>query len=98
MDRPGTQQSLAGLRAGTAYGQSRQVFDKRYYEGLLRTKIKAISNEVHELNTGIDAQRQQGSTAQIYETRVKVNLNKIINQKAYYRNAANMKIQAIQNV
>lgn len=72
-------QGLSGLRTGTAQGPRRQVLDKRYFEGLIRQKIKIIDTEVQRLSVEIATQRQHEATTEIYEARVKVtNLRNIL--------------------
>lgn len=72
MDRPITQQGVTGLRTGTAKGpQNRQVLDKRYFEGIIRMKMRDIGAEVGRLNSEIELQRQQQATSQVYEKRVR---------------------------
>ncbi|CAD6194445.1 unnamed protein product [Caenorhabditis auriculariae] len=50
--RPPTQQGIAGLRAPTRMGtgSTRQVFDKTYYIGLLRSKINQLNVEIARLS------------------------------------------------
>lgn len=72
MDRPITQQGVTGLRTATARGpQHRQVLDKRYFEGLIRMKMKDIRDEIIRLNGDIEVQRQQQATSEVYEKRVR---------------------------
>ncbi|KAL0278856.1 UNVERIFIED_CONTAM: hypothetical protein PYX00_000548 [Menopon gallinae] len=72
IDRPITQQGVTGLRPSTTKGpQFRQVLDKRYYDGLIRMKMKTIADEVVKLNTEIEIQQQQHATSEIYEKRVR---------------------------
>ncbi|EEB12154.1 conserved hypothetical protein [Pediculus humanus corporis] len=73
LDRPITQQGVAGLRMSTSSRgpQIRQVKDKRYYEGLLRMKMKDIQMEMNRLNEEIELETQQQATSQVYEKRVR---------------------------
>lgn len=72
IDRPITQQGVTGLRPSTTKGpQFRQVLDKRYYDGLIRMKMKTIADEVAKLNGEIEIQQQQHATSEIYEKRVR---------------------------
>ncbi|KAK6623978.1 hypothetical protein RUM44_010835 [Polyplax serrata] len=88
LDRPITQQGVTGLRTATSRGpQFRQVLDKRYYEGLIRMKMKDIVTEIERLNGEIDLEMQQHATSQIYEKRVRevaAELTKLQGQLADY--------------
>lgn len=48
MDRPTTQQGLGGFKTGYK-GPHRQIQDKSYFLGLLRTKINELGSEIHRL-------------------------------------------------
>ncbi|KAK7027296.1 Intraflagellar transport protein 74 [Halocaridina rubra] len=70
VDRPITQQGLSGMKTG-ARGPQRQVQDKSYFMGLLRTKIADLSSEIGRLRTEIEAMKQEQSTFLTYDKRVK---------------------------
>ncbi|GLH08456.1 Intraflagellar transport protein 74 [Gryllus bimaculatus] len=71
VDRPITQQGLSGLRTGVRGPQMRQVQDKRYFEGLLQTKIRDLSNEITRLGKDIETQQREQATFLVYDKRVK---------------------------
>lgn len=72
MDRPITQQGVTGLQTTTLRGpQNRQVFDKRFYEDLIRMKMKDITLEIARLRGNIEVESQKQSTSQVYEKRVR---------------------------
>ncbi|KAK7793053.1 hypothetical protein R5R35_004479 [Gryllus longicercus] len=71
VDRPITQQGLSGMRSSTRGPQMRQVQDKRYFEGLLQTKIRDLSNEITRLGKEIEIQQQEQAVFLVYDKRVK---------------------------
>ncbi|XP_068222988.1 intraflagellar transport protein 74 homolog isoform X1 [Palaemon carinicauda] len=70
VDRPITQQGLSGMKTGVR-GPQRQVQDKSYFMGLLRTKITDVGGEITRLNSEIEAMKQEQSTFLTYDKRVK---------------------------
>ncbi|XP_042224625.1 intraflagellar transport protein 74 homolog [Homarus americanus] len=70
VDRPITQQGLTGMKTGSR-GPQRQVRDKSYFMGLLRTKITELGTEVSHLSGEIDSMKQEQSTFLTYDKRVK---------------------------
>eukprot|EP00731_Ephydatia_muelleri_P014675 Em0008g395a len=70
-DRPVTQQGLGGARIGTAMarGPMRQVQDKTYYLGVLRSKIQELTSENQKLSKEIELYNQENSTYLTYEKR-----------------------------
>lgn len=78
-DRPLTQHGLSGLSGGgpsatgrlaTATG-SRQVKDKRYWQGVIHMKIQEISQETARLMTDKKSQERDRSAKKIYEKKIR---------------------------
>ncbi|CAL9698267.1 unnamed protein product [Knipowitschia caucasica] len=65
-DRPVTQQGLSGMKTGVK-GPQRQILDKSYYLGLLRSKINELSTENSKLHKEIDNFHQENSVYLSYE-------------------------------
>ncbi|XP_071542793.1 intraflagellar transport protein 74 homolog isoform X1 [Panulirus ornatus] len=70
VDRPITQQGLSGMKTGSR-GPQRQVQDKSYFMGILRTKITELGTEISRLSGEIDLMKQEQSTFLTYDKRVK---------------------------
>ncbi|XP_019857255.1 PREDICTED: intraflagellar transport protein 74 homolog [Amphimedon queenslandica] len=70
-DRPVTGQGLGGMGTGVK-GPQRQVQDKSYYLGLLRSKIGELNNEVMKLTRELDSLQQESATYMTYEKRAEV--------------------------
>ncbi|XP_045608252.1 intraflagellar transport protein 74 homolog isoform X2 [Procambarus clarkii] len=70
VDRPITQQGLTGMKTGSR-GPQRQVQDKSYFMGILRTKIAELGTEVNHLTGEITFMKQEQSTFLTYDKRVK---------------------------
>uniref|UniRef100_A0A672RL81 Intraflagellar transport 74 homolog n=1 Tax=Sinocyclocheilus grahami TaxID=75366 RepID=A0A672RL81_SINGR len=62
-DRPVTQQGLSGMKTGIK-GPQRQILDKSYYLGLLRSKINELTMESSKLQKDIDTSSQENSIHQ----------------------------------
>ncbi|XP_043271998.1 intraflagellar transport protein 74 homolog [Venturia canescens] len=73
LDRPITQQGIAGVRPGTTRGLpiNRQIQDKRYYEGLVQLKIRELSQEIGTISREIEAQNKERATFVHYDDRAK---------------------------
>ncbi|KAK2574968.1 hypothetical protein KPH14_008731 [Odynerus spinipes] len=73
LERPITQHGIAGIRPGTTRGLSmtRQVQDKRYYEGLLQLKMRELSQEIATIMRDIDMQNKERATILHYDKRAK---------------------------
>ncbi|KAG7203168.1 hypothetical protein KM043_010280 [Ampulex compressa] len=73
LERPITQHGIAGLRPGTARGSlmTRQIQDKRYYEGLLQLKIRELTQEIGVIMKDIDTQNKERATFLHYDKRAK---------------------------
>uniref|UniRef100_A0A8D2ZRU3 Intraflagellar transport protein 74-like n=1 Tax=Scophthalmus maximus TaxID=52904 RepID=A0A8D2ZRU3_SCOMX len=56
-DRPVTQQGLSGMKTGP----QRQILDKSYYFGLLRSKFNELTTETSKLHKEIDNYNQENS-------------------------------------
>ncbi|KAM4606025.1 intraflagellar transport protein 74 homolog [Polymixia lowei] len=67
-DRPVTQQGLSGMKTGMK-GPQRQILDKSYYLGLLRSKINELTTEISKLHKEIDNFNQENSVYLSYEKR-----------------------------
>ncbi|XP_071751442.1 intraflagellar transport protein 74 homolog [Centroberyx gerrardi] len=67
-DRPVTQQGLSGMKTGMK-GPQRQILDKSYYLGLLRSKINELTAETSKLHKEIDNFNQENSVYLSYEKR-----------------------------
>ncbi|XP_030640653.1 intraflagellar transport protein 74 homolog [Chanos chanos] len=67
-DRPVTQQGLSGMRTGMK-GPQRQILDKSYYLGLLRSKINELTIESSKLQKEIELFNQENSVYLSYEKR-----------------------------
>ncbi|XP_041670129.1 intraflagellar transport protein 74 homolog [Cheilinus undulatus] len=75
-DRPVTQQGLSGMKTGMK-GPQRQILDKSYYLGLLRSKINELTTETNKLHKEIDNYNQENSVYLSYEKRAEVLANEI---------------------
>ncbi|XP_044283612.1 intraflagellar transport protein 74 homolog isoform X2 [Varanus komodoensis] len=67
-DRPVTQQGLSGMKTGMK-GPQRQIMDKSYYLGVLRSKINELTTEINKLQKEIDMYNQENSVYLSYEKR-----------------------------
>ncbi|CAL8342996.1 unnamed protein product [Merluccius merluccius] len=67
-DRPVTQQGLSGMTTGIK-GPQRQILDKSYYLGQLRSKINELTTETSKLHKEIDNFNQENSVYLSYEKR-----------------------------
>ncbi|XP_040214557.1 intraflagellar transport protein 74 homolog [Rana temporaria] len=65
-DRPVTQQGLSGMKTGIK-GPQRQILDKSYFLGLLRSKVNELTTEMAKLNKEVDAYNQENSVFLSYE-------------------------------
>ncbi|KAK0082851.1 hypothetical protein PV325_009744 [Microctonus aethiopoides] len=72
-DRPITQHGVAGIRPGTTRGlpMTRQIQDKRYYEGLMQLKIRELNQEISIISKEIDNQNKERATFMHYDSRAK---------------------------
>ncbi|KYN29002.1 PREDICTED: intraflagellar transport protein 74 homolog [Trachymyrmex cornetzi] len=73
LDRPITQHGIAGIRPGTTRGlpMTRQIQDKRYYEGLLQLKIRELTQEIGTITKDIEVQNKEKATFLHYDKRAK---------------------------
>ncbi|XP_018594439.1 intraflagellar transport protein 74 homolog [Scleropages formosus] len=67
-NRPVTQQGLSGMKTGMK-GPQRQILDKSYFLGLLRSKISELTTESSKLQKQIDTFNQENSVYLVYEKR-----------------------------
>ncbi|XP_056289849.1 intraflagellar transport protein 74 homolog [Pseudoliparis swirei] len=85
-DRPVTQQGLSGMKTGMK-GPQRQILDKSYYLGLLRSKINELTTETSKLHKEIDNYNQENSVYLSYEKRaegVATEIKDLLGQLADY--------------
>ncbi|OXB81748.1 UNVERIFIED_CONTAM: hypothetical protein H355_010309 [Colinus virginianus] len=67
-DRPVTQQGLSGMKTGIK-GPQRQIMDKTYYLGLLRSKTGELTSEINKLQEEVKMYKQEKSAYLSYEKR-----------------------------
>lgn len=67
-DRPVTQQGLSGMKTGMK-GPQRQILDKSYYLGILRSKINEFTAEINKLQKEKEMYNQENSVYLSYEKR-----------------------------
>ncbi|NXU16248.1 IFT74 protein, partial [Pardalotus punctatus] len=67
-DRPVTQQGLSGIKTAVK-GPQRQIVDKTYYLGLLRSKINELTMEINKLQEEVEMYKQEKSVYLSYEKR-----------------------------
>ncbi|XP_050401532.1 intraflagellar transport protein 74 homolog [Patella vulgata] len=70
VDRPTTQQGLGGMK--TAARGRRQVMDKTYFLGLLRSKLNDLNGEINNLNKDIENTNDENSSFLTYDKRAEV--------------------------
>ncbi|XP_057337403.1 intraflagellar transport protein 74 homolog [Microplitis mediator] len=72
-DRPITQHGIAGMRPATTRGlpMTRQIQDKRYYEGLIQLKLRELNQEIAVISNEIEAQKKERVTFAHYDNRAK---------------------------
>ncbi|NWV39314.1 IFT74 protein, partial [Grantiella picta] len=67
-DRPVTQQGLSGIKTAVK-GPQRQIMDKTYYLGVLRSKINELTMEINKLQEEVEMYKQEKSVYLSYEKR-----------------------------
>ncbi|NWV97670.1 IFT74 protein, partial [Machaerirhynchus nigripectus] len=67
-DRPVTQQGLSGIKTAMK-GPQRQIMDKTYYLGVLRSKINELTIEINKLQEEVEMYKQEKSVYLSYEKR-----------------------------
>ncbi|XP_061873792.1 intraflagellar transport protein 74 homolog isoform X2 [Colius striatus] len=67
-DRPVTQQGLSGMKTAMK-GPQRQIMDKTYYMGLLRSKTNELTTEINKLQEEVEMYKQEKSVCLSYEKR-----------------------------
>ncbi|KAK2512589.1 hypothetical protein Q9233_016163, partial [Columba guinea] len=67
-DRPVTQQGLSGMKTAVK-GPQRQIMDKTYYLGLLRSKTNELTTEINKLQEEVEMYKQENSAYLTYEKR-----------------------------
>ncbi|NWV78958.1 IFT74 protein, partial [Dasyornis broadbenti] len=67
-DRPVTQQGLSGIKTAMK-GPQRQIMDKTYYLGVLRSKINELTMEINKLQEEVEMYKQEKSVYLSYEKR-----------------------------
>ncbi|XP_068857771.1 intraflagellar transport protein 74 homolog [Aphelocoma coerulescens] len=67
-DRPVTQQGLSGIKTAMK-GPQRQIMDKTYYLGMLRSKANELTTEISKLQEEVEMYKQEKSVYLSYEKR-----------------------------
>ncbi|XP_071436953.1 intraflagellar transport protein 74 homolog isoform X2 [Pithys albifrons albifrons] len=67
-DRPVTQQGLSGIKTAVK-GPQRQIMDKTYYLGVLRSKTNELTTEINRLQEEVEMYKQEKSVYLSYEKR-----------------------------
>ncbi|NXY36976.1 IFT74 protein, partial [Pomatorhinus ruficollis] len=67
-DRPVTQQGLSGIKTAMK-GPQRQIMDKTYYLGMLRSKTNELTAEINKLQEEVEMYKQEKSVYLSYEKR-----------------------------
>ncbi|XP_034028734.1 intraflagellar transport protein 74 homolog [Thalassophryne amazonica] len=67
-DRPMTQQGLSGMKTSMK-GPQRQILDKSYYLGLLRSKMSELTTETSKLHKEVENYNQENSVYLSFEKR-----------------------------
>uniref|UniRef100_A0A8C5TK42 Intraflagellar transport 74 n=1 Tax=Malurus cyaneus samueli TaxID=2593467 RepID=A0A8C5TK42_9PASS len=67
-DRPVTQQGLSGIKTAMK-GPQRQILDKTYYLGVLRSKTNELTMEINKLQEEVEMYKQEKSVYLSYEKR-----------------------------
>ncbi|NWS28751.1 IFT74 protein, partial [Polioptila caerulea] len=67
-DRPVTQQGLSGIKTAMK-GPQRQIMDKTYYLGMLRSKTNELTTEINKLQEEVEMYKQEKSVYLSYEKR-----------------------------
>ncbi|NXC61817.1 IFT74 protein, partial [Aleadryas rufinucha] len=67
-DRPVTQQGLSGIKTAMK-GPQRQIMDKTYYLGVLRSKTNELTTEINKLQEEVEVYKQEKSVYLSYEKR-----------------------------
>nr|XP_021391612.1 intraflagellar transport protein 74 homolog isoform X2 [Lonchura striata domestica] len=67
-DRPVTQQGLSGIKTAMK-GSQRQIMDKTYYLGMLRSKTNELTTEINKLQEEVEMYKQEKSVYLSYEKR-----------------------------
>ncbi|NXV09156.1 IFT74 protein, partial [Cettia cetti] len=67
-DRPVTQQGLSGIKTAKK-GPQRQIMDKSYYLGMLRSKTNELTTEMNKLREEVEMYKQEKSVCLSYEKR-----------------------------
>lgn len=70
IDRPITQQGLTGMKTGSQ-GPQRQVQDKSYFLGMLRSKMTEVGGEINKMVDEIHNMKKEQSSFLTYDKRVK---------------------------
>ncbi|NXQ40727.1 IFT74 protein, partial [Catharus fuscescens] len=91
-DRPVTQQGLSGIKTAMK-GPQRQIKDKTYYLGVLRSKTNELTTEINKLQEEVEMYKQEKSVYLSYEKRAETLAGEIKNlqgQLADYNTVADM--------
>ncbi|XP_064626077.1 intraflagellar transport protein 74 homolog isoform X2 [Lineus longissimus] len=76
-DRPITQQGLSGMKTAAGKAGKRQVQDKTYYLGQLRSKITELNAEIGKLRREIDEGEEENNSFLQYEKTAEVLANEL---------------------
>ncbi|XP_026471256.1 intraflagellar transport protein 74 homolog [Ctenocephalides felis] len=72
LDRPITQHGISGLAtASSGGGNTRQIQDRRYWEGVLQLKMRDLQEEIVRLQTFTQAAAREQSAKKHYDKKVK---------------------------
>ena len=75
VDRPVTNHGLSGLIGGVGSGPGRQVYDRNYYNGVMRTKNNDIAGEINKMKQEVEDINKDNATyltlERQYETLIK---------------------------
>ncbi|NXB33887.1 IFT74 protein, partial [Eulacestoma nigropectus] len=67
-DRPVTQQGLSGIKTAVK-GPQRQIMDKTYFLGVLRSKTNELTTEINKLQEEVEMYKQEKAVYLSYEKR-----------------------------
>lgn len=72
MDRPITQHGISGLATASSAGSNtREIKDRRYWEGVLKLKMRELQEEIVRLQTFTQAAAREQSAKKHYDKKVK---------------------------
>ncbi|KAM4640413.1 intraflagellar transport protein 74 homolog isoform 3-T4 [Amazona ochrocephala] len=92
-DRPVTQHGLSGMKTAMK-GPQRQIMDKTYYLGLLRSKTSELTTEINKLQEEAEMYKQEKSVYLSYEKRAEALAGEI---KEFQGQLADYNMLKVQN-